>query len=107
MKACVILQKVTFELSGRENFMDYLFFASNSICFGFIVLLLFWRMSHRFSGLLLRHWIISILSGVVFYLLNQMIFSKIAILYFLINAAVPLLMIVLLFILMWPDEHYE
>lgn len=87
--------------------MDYLFFASNSICFGLIVLLLFWRLSHKLSGLQIRHWIVSILAGMVFYLLNQTIFSKIAVLYFLINAAVPILMIALLFILMWTDEKYE
>lgn len=87
--------------------MDYLFFASNSVCFALIVLLLFWRMSQHHSGLLLRHWVISILSGMVFYVLNQNIFSQLAIFYFLINTAVPVIMLILLFALMWPSRIEE
>ena len=87
--------------------MDYMFFAINSICFGAIVLLLFWRMSHNNGDLLLRHWIIAVLSGIVFYILNQNIFSRIAILYFFINIAVPVIMLFVLFTLLWTHKQSE
>ncbi|NLW10703.1 MAG: hypothetical protein GX028_01635 [Clostridiaceae bacterium] len=87
--------------------MDYLFFASNSVCFAVTVLLLFWRMSKYHSGLLIRHWVIALLAGIVFHLLNQYIFSRIVFLYFIINAAVPIMLLLVLFWLFWTHEGVE
>jgi hypothetical protein len=87
--------------------MDYLFFISNSICFAASVLLLFWRMGHNHSGLLLRHWVIAILTGVIFHILNQYIFSRLAVMYFIINIAVPIMFLVILFWLFWPHDAID
>ena len=87
--------------------MDYLFFVSNSVCFAVTVLLLFWRMSKDHNGLLMRHWIISVLAGIVFHLLNQYIFSRIVFMYFVINSAVPVTLLLVMFWLFWNHEGVE
>jgi len=83
--------------------MDFLFMACNAICLGMGILLVFWQHYHRQTkGLQLRYILIALAAGYIFYWFDVSVISQNAILFYIVNTAIPILLLLVLLRIFWP-----
>lgn len=87
--------------------MDFLFMACNAICLGMGILLGFWQKYHQTKGLQLWHFLAAIAAGYVFYWFDVGVISQHSYLFYVVNTAIPILLLLLLLRIFWPHPGQE